>query len=75
MTTLPCTTCGRDTTHSVELTGLASAVRPMCAPCADAALDELADLRCQFEALLAAGVSRVEANRTMISRIDGASPS
>lgn len=67
----PCVKCGRDTGHTVELTGLASAIRPMCVPCLDAVMLEMAVLRVQFDELIAAGVPRHEANRIMIARIDG----
>lgn len=43
----------------------------LCEPCLDRAFAEHAVLRGQFEALLAAGVDRAEANRIMIARIEG----
>lgn len=69
---MTCVTCDCDTGHSVELTGLVSAIRPMCVPCFDKAMAEFNVLRAQFDELLAAGVPNHEANRIMIARIDGA---
>jgi hypothetical protein len=70
-TPLPCCKCGRDTGHTVELTRIVSAIRPLCEPCFDVAMEGFREHQRQFEELLAAGVSRHEANRIMIARIDG----
>lgn len=43
----------------------------LCTPCLSRALDEAAELRADFEALLQAGVSREQANAIIIARIDG----
>ena len=43
----------------------------LCDACRTNALDELALLRTEFEGLVAAGLSREEANRMMIRKIDG----
>jgi hypothetical protein len=46
------------------------AVGALCDLCLDAALEHAAQEREIFEGLLASGVSREEANRIMIARID-----
>lgn len=71
---MTCVSCGCDTGHSVELTGLISAIRPMCEPCFDEVMVDFNEHRRQFEELLAAGVPGHEANRIMIARIDGEAP-
>ena len=43
----------------------------LCPKHLDEAFAEMELRRAEFEALLAAGVDRVEANRIMIARIDG----
>lgn len=72
MSALPCIKCGRDTGHTVELTGLVSALQSVCEPCFDAFMVGFEERQRQFAELIAAGVPRDEANRIMIARIDGA---
>lgn len=43
----------------------------LCERCLAVALNEMAEHRREFEALLAAGVSRSDANDMMIAKIDG----
>lgn len=43
----------------------------LCAPCLSGALAEFELLRKEFDALIEAGISRDEANRMMIERIEG----
>lgn len=71
MTAFPCRKCGRDTTHSVELSGIVSAIQTVCEPCFDEFMVGLEENRRQFAELIGAGVPRDEANRIMIARIDG----
>jgi hypothetical protein len=58
----------------MQMTGLIEAVITICEPCFDAALIEVEERRRQFAELLAGGMSREQANRIMIARIDGAAP-
>lgn len=68
----PCRKCGTPCDRtSVVFRGVEVAGGFLCEQCLDAAHAEMAELRVQFEALLAAGVSREEANRIMIARGDG----
>jgi hypothetical protein len=66
----PCRSCGAETESSVTLTGLVEVVAPMCEPCFEKAMRELADHRRMFELMIENGVSREQANRIMIKRID-----
>lgn len=72
LATAPCRKCGASCHRtSVEFRGIEIAGGFLCESCLDRAHAEHAVLRGQFEALLAAGVDRAEANRIMIARIEG----
>lgn len=67
----PCVQCGADGSFiecAKDSDVFASGM--MCDPCLDKALAEAAELRVQFDALIAAGVDRATANALMIERID-----
>lgn len=73
--TAPCLKCGAATPSRVEFTGLLSGEVFMCDACFGPALEEMAQLRAQFEEMLAVGVPRDRANAIMINRIEGAKTS
>ena len=59
----------------VERDGVEVATGALCDRCFKRALDGAAEWRRQFDELLAAGVGRAAANRTIIARMGGAAPS
>ena len=59
------------TTVIVARGALEVASGALCAACFAASAEESAMLRDEFEGLLEAGVSREEANRLMVCKIDG----
>lgn len=68
----PCFKCGTPCGRTACMfDGVEVAGGFLCAKHLDEAFAEMDVLRGQFEALLAAGVDRAEANRIMIARIDG----
>jgi hypothetical protein len=68
----PCRKCGTQCDRtSLVFRGIEVGSGYLCETCLDAAHAEMAVAREQFEALLAAGISREEANRIMIARHDG----
>lgn len=67
-----CYRCGEpgsavEVTHEDKIVALGA----LCDHCFARAVEEAAELRIQFEALLAAGASREEANARMIEKIEG----
>lgn len=72
---LACRKCGAETRHEMQMTGLIEAVVTICEPCFDTAMVEVEERRRQFDELLTGGMSREQANRVMIARIEGASAS
>lgn len=71
----PCVGCGADTSNILEIRGRINDDRYVCAACISPALAEFWELQRQFDEMISAGVSREQANRIMIDRIDGAAPS
>lgn len=71
---LACRCCGAETQSIAQFTGLIEATVPLCDRCYEDARTGAADLRAQFEALLAGGMTREQANAVMIARIDGVAP-
>lgn len=68
----PCLKCGTPCGRtSCVFEGAEVAGGFLCAKHLDEAFAEMEIRRAEFEALLAAGVDRAEANRIMIARIDG----
>lgn len=68
----PCRACGTPCERtSLVHRGVEIGGGYLCEPCLDRAHDEMAVKRIEFEALLAAGVSRADANAIMIARMDG----
>ena len=65
---LPCLACGKETLSIVELETNGVVVRwsYYCRPCQEIQNANLAQLRAQFDAMIAAGISRETANAVMI---------
>jgi hypothetical protein len=64
--------CGQPADKEVEVThkGFLFLMVSMCRACFNESMHELAELRHEFNALLDKGVSREEANRILIAKID-----
>jgi hypothetical protein len=62
--------CGIQTGHVVEFDGLLACSVLLCVSCFDAEMIGFRELQRQFQELIDAGVSRKDANLTMIARID-----
>lgn len=67
-----CHKCGAPAPFTVlARDGVAIGGGRLCDPCFDLAVENAAALREEFEAMLADGVSRDEANQILIAKIDG----
>lgn len=68
----PCVSCGASASLvTCERDGESVASAWVCAACLAAALDELERYRLEFDEMIAAGVSRAEADRVMVARVTG----